>query len=254
VGYVDIHSHILHGLDDGAKTLEESIAMLELAASAGTSDIVATPHANGRYEFIPDLIDERIAELRDRVDIRIYPGCDFHLQFDNIEDALAHPQKYTINHTNYLLVEFSDLSIFTSAGEILLALLDGGLVPIITHPERNIQLQRRLDDIARWVESGCCVQVTAGAFTGAFGKPAKACAHELVKRRLVHFVATDAHDCKHRPPSLREAYASLAGKWGDELIRPMFVDNPKAVLAGEPFDDEFLLDGAGRRKWYQFWT
>ncbi len=105
VRFIDIHSHVLYGLDDGAKTREESVKMLELARAAETTDIVATPHANGQYVFNPELIDERIAELSAHVDIRIHRGCDFRLQFDNVEDALAHPEKYTINHNGHLLVE-----------------------------------------------------------------------------------------------------------------------------------------------------
>src|SRR5436309_11242094 len=128
---IDIHSHVLYGLDDGAKTREQSVAMLDVAARSGTTDIVATPHANGQYAFRPQLIEQRIAELGTMTPVRIYPGCDFHLQFDNIEDALANPEKYTLNHKGYLLVEFPDLSIFTETHAILMQLLDGGMVPII---------------------------------------------------------------------------------------------------------------------------
>ena len=227
--------------------------MLEYAAAAGTTDIVATPHANGQFEFNPELIEERIAELSPQVRVRIHRGCDFHLQTDNIQDALAHPEKYAVNHKSYLLVEFPDLSIFPNTDEIFLQLLDAGLVPIITHPERNGELQRRLDDIARWVDSGCYVQVTAGSLTGTFGKRAKACADELVERGLVHFVASDAHDCKFRSPSLSEAYRYLAGKWDEALVRPMFEDNPRAVLTGDRIDFEFNPATVKRRKWYQFW-
>jgi protein-tyrosine phosphatase len=253
LGYVDIHSHILHGLDDGAKTFEESREMLRLAAAAGTTDIVATPHANGRYHFDPRLIEDRINALRaDADDILIHRGCDFHLQADNIEDALAHPDKYTINHKDYLLVEFSDLNIFTSTDDILGELVGAGMVPIITHPERNAQLQQRLNDIARWIELGCCVQVTAGSCTGRFGKSAKRCVHELLARGLVHFVASDAHDCLRRPPTLGDAYTALSAEWGEDRIAPLFVDNPMAVLTG----DRFELDPPPPviRKWYQFWS
>ena len=231
--FVDIHSHVLHGLDDGAKTLEDSIAMLRLAEAAGTTDIVATPHASGQYTFRPDVIEQRIRELQPLVDVRIHRGCDFHLQADNIEDALAYPTKYTINQRGYLLVEFPDLSIFSSADEIILELLGGGLIPIITHPERNAQLQHKLDDIARWIELGCYVQVTAGSCTGTFGKAAGACAATLIERGLVHFIASDAHDTRRRSPRLREAYDFLSKKWGDERIRPLFADNPRAVLTGD---------------------
>ena len=108
----DIHCHLLHGIDDGAKTLEVSLAMLEAAAAAGTTDIVATPHADTQYGFQPELIVERIAELKaaNASEIRIHNGCDFHLTFDNVADAIANPAKYTINHKRYLLVELSDYS------------------------------------------------------------------------------------------------------------------------------------------------
>src|SRR5688500_1615002 len=135
MGFVDIHSHILYGLDDGAKTIAESLEMLRLAAAAGTTDIVATPHASGQYAFSPELIDARIGELSAATEVRIHRGCDFHLQADNIEDAIAHPHKYTINHSGYLLVEFSDIAIFASTDEILSELVGAGMAPIITHPE-----------------------------------------------------------------------------------------------------------------------
>jgi protein-tyrosine phosphatase len=253
MGLVDIHSHILYGVDDGAKTFEDSLQMLQLAAAAGTTDIVATPHADGRYHFDPELIAERIAELSPRVDIRIHRGCDFHLQPDNIADALADVRKYTINGNGYLLVEFPEFAIFSSTDEILSDLLDAGMVPIITHPERNGQLQRRLDDIARWVELGCYVQVTAGSCAGAFGRPARTCVDELMDRSLVHFVASDAHDTKHRAPILREAYSTLGNAWGEARVEPLFVHNPRAVLTGDPIDADVLPPHVKRRSWYRFW-
>jgi protein-tyrosine phosphatase len=254
VGFVDIHSHILYGLDDGAKTAEESAAMLEYAAAAGTSDLVATPHANAQFSFDPDLIEARIAELSALVNtVRIHSGCDFHLQADSIQDAIAHPDKYTINHKCYLLVEFPDFSIFANSDEILSQLLDADLVPIVTHPERNVAIQRRLDELSRWIEIGCYVQVTAGSLVGVFGKRAQVCAEELVRRGLTHFVASDAHDCSHRPPSLAEAYQYLADQFDEAAIRPMFVDNPAAVLTGDRIDFEFEPRPVRRRRWYQFW-
>ena len=253
MGFVDIHSHILYGLDDGAKSLEESVEMLQLAAAAGTTDIVATPHANGRYVFNPELIDARIKELSGLTAVTIHRGCDFHLQADNIEDAIAHPEKYSINHLGYLLVEFSDLAIFTSSDEILSELVGAGMAPIITHPERNGQLQRRIDDIARWVDLGCYVQVTAGSCVGTFGKSSKSCVDALMARGLVHFVASDAHDCAKRSPNLADAYESLTKRWGEEQVDPLFVGNPQAVLTGEPIDAELSPRPGKARKWYRFW-
>jgi protein-tyrosine phosphatase len=254
LGYVDIHSHIVYCVDDGAKTIEDSLAMLEVARKSGTTDIVATPHADGHYSFDPVLVERRIAELARAAQIRIYPGCDFHLQLDNIEDAVANPEKYTINHKCYLLVEFSNLGTLHGAGRIFDRLLDAGMVPVITHPERHGLLQRRFDDLADWIQRGCYVQVTAASHTGLFGRKAQASARELLTRGLTHFIASDAHDRKVRRPSLKESYGQLADEWGEDAVRPLFIENPRAAVEGEPLEYEFAPVSPKARKWYQFWS
>ena len=157
VEFVDIHSHVLYGLDDGVRTAADSRAMLEMAAAGGTTDLVATPHANSRYPFESAVVDAQIAELGAASPVRLHRGCDFRLQSDTIEDALQHPSKHAINQLSYLLVEFADVAMFAHTDEVLLQLLGAGLVPIITHPERHGQLRHRPDDLARWIGFGCYV-------------------------------------------------------------------------------------------------
>src|SRR5262245_43139897 len=239
MSFADIHSHIIYGVDDGARTIDDSLAMLDLAFESGTTDIVASPHADGKYQFSPDVVEQRLGELQRMSKIRIYPGCDFHLQIDNIEDAVANPEKYTINHRCYLLVEFSNLGTLHGASQVLNRLLDAGMIPIITHPERHVLLRRRLEDLADWVQRGCAVQVTAASFTGLFGRKAQSSANDLLHRGLTHFVASDAHDPKVRHPSLKHAFELLADEWGEDAIRPLFVDNPKATLTGDPLEFDF---------------
>ncbi|MCS6951683.1 MAG: CpsB/CapC family capsule biosynthesis tyrosine phosphatase [Bryobacterales bacterium] len=251
---IDIHAHILPGMDDGPQTLEESLAMLEVAVAYGTTDIVATPHANLQYAFDPELADGKIAELRRAAQgkIRIHRGCDFHLSYDNIQDALARPAKYTVNGKKYLLVEFSELLIAKTTNDIFARMQAAGITPVITHPERNIQLHRRLEQIEQWVAAGCLVQVTAQSLLGKFGKPAREFAEELLRRRLVHVVASDAHDAKRRPPRLDQAFELVAHKFGPRRAERLFLLNPGAVIAGvclEPDDTEEFRP----RKWYQFW-
>src|SRR5262245_56254422 len=253
MSFADIHSHIIYGVDDGARTIDDSLAMLDLAFESGTTDIVASPHADGKYQFSPDVVEQRLGELQRMSKIRIYPGCDFHLQIDNIEDAVANPEKYTINHRCYLLVEFSNLGTLHGAGSMLSRLLDAGMVPIITHPERHSLLQRQVNELAIWVNRGCLVQVTAASHTGLFGRRAQASAHEMLKRGLTHFIASDAHDVNVRRPSLKEAFEQLADDWGEEAIRPLFVENPRAAIEGEPLEFEFAPAISKARKWYRFW-
>ena len=170
---------------------------------------------------------------------RIHRGCDFHLTLENIQDALNHPAKYSINGLSYLLVEFSDLLIPRTTQEIFDRLQSAGLTPIITHPERNALLHSRLDQLQSWVERGALVQVTGASFLGLFGRTAKGIATELMNRNLVHFVASDAHDTKYRTPVLREAYEYVEKTWNVSLAESLFVTSPRAVIRGE---DIQLLD------------
>lgn len=252
---IDIHSHILSGVDDGPATLEESVAMVRIAAEAGTTDIVATPHANLEYTLDPELIGRKIAELEDasRRVVRIHRGCDFHMHFDNIQDALANPSKYAVNHKCYVLVEFSELLIARTTDEVLSRMRAAGLIPVITHPERNSLLQRRMEQLAAWVRDGCCLQVTAQSLLDRFGKRARQFSDELFQRGLVHFVASDAHDTLHRPPRLDGAWRYVAGKFGETTARRVFVLNPGAVITGEPLPDYAAEPPDLPRKWYQVW-
>lgn len=252
---IDIHSHVLYGLDDGAQTIEDSVAMVRMAAEHGTTDLVATPHANPNYHFDPQIVRERVDEVAEASGniLHLHTGCDFHLSFDNIQDAIAHPRKYTINQRRYLMVEFSDLMIFNNTADIFSRLLEAGMTPVITHPERNGLLRQRVDQIAQWVESGVCVQVTAQSLLGEFGRRAKEFSRTLLDRKLVHFLASDAHDCEHRPPRLDLAYEWVKDRYGEEWAEALCVTNPRATLTGESLEPLADADTSESRKWYQIW-
>jgi len=228
--------------------------MARLAASSGTTDLVATPHANPEYPFRPELIAQRAAELEAATGgkPRLHTGCDFHLSFDNVQDAIENPTKYTINHGCYLLVEFSDLAIFHTTTDIFRRLMDAGMIPVITHPERNALLQQRLADIRSWVDSGCLLQVTAQSLTGRFGSRAKEFAGTLVSEGLVHVIASDGHDLKRRPPSLQSGREALAAGWGEEVAAALTVANPKAIVESRPLPAAPAV--RPRRKWFPFWS
>ena len=242
-------------MDDGARTMEDSLAMVRMAAEHGTTDMVATPHANLQFKFNPELIAERIAQVREAAAgvLRLYTGCDFHLSYDNIQDSIEHPRKYTVNQQRYLLVEFSELLIFKNTEDIFARLRDAGMVPIVTHPERNGLLRQRIENIAKWVDQGARMQVTAQSLTGGFGRRAQEFSRELLDRSLVHVVASDGHDCERRPPVMDQARVWLRKKYGDALAEALCVTNPGATLTG---DDMYLPNAdphSSVRKWYEFW-
>ena len=178
-----------------------------------------------RYAYRPELVEQRISELTEAAAgvVRIHRGCDFHLYYENIQQALENPARFTINQKRYLLVEFSDVMILDSASEVFNRMLAAGTTPVITHPERNALLARSLDQITRWVPAGCRVQVTAHSFLGRFGRRAKAAAVRLIERGLVHFIASDAHDTEHRPPVMDVAYRYIAKEYGKVCAETLFV-------------------------------
>ena len=251
-GFVDIHSHILPGIDDGAATIEEAVSMLRMAASSGTVDIVATPHANAHYAFDPSQVALKIAELQRSIGPlpRIHRGCEFQMNVDNIRDALDNPAKYAINHLRYLLVEFSDFLIPNNTGQIFDRFRQSGLTPIVAHPERNPILRSHLDRLLAWIENGARVQVTAASFLGSFGADVKAAAAELMNRNMVHFVASDAHDSKRRTPVLHDAYRYVAENWDPRLAKLLFCTAPEAVIEGGKI---LLIDPqpVAEKKWYR---
>jgi protein-tyrosine phosphatase len=251
---VDIHSHVLWGMDDGAPTMDISLEMLRVAAESGTTDIVATPHSNAEFEYQPALIAERIEELTRQTGgrPRIHRGCDLHLSFDNIVEAVETPGKYSINGLRYILVECSDLHISGAMDRVLDRLQSVDLVPIVTHPERNPILQKDIGRLEKWMDQGCLIQVTALSVLGGFGKKAGAAAELLLSKGLVHVVASDAHDPVHRHPRLDEAFQSIAQDYGEETADLLFVSNPGRIIRGE-FVAGGRLSGGERRKWWQFW-
>jgi protein-tyrosine phosphatase len=234
---IDIHSHILTGLDDGARTLEEAVEMVRMAVDSGTTDIVASPHANDQYAYDLELIEDKITELLEasKHAIRIHRGCDFHLSTKNLFEVLKQAHKYTVNGKSYLLTELPDLMPPPSASRILARLQSAGLMPIITHPERNTILQDRISEVEAFVNAGCLIQVTAMSLLGGFGKPAQRASEYLLDRGWVHFVASDAHDVRYRPPILSDAHRAVTNLWGTETAEALFITNPMLALRGSAF-------------------
>lgn len=231
---IDIHHHLLYGLDDGSSNLETSLAMAEMAIADGITHIVCTPHASSEYRFQPEENAVRIACLREKLGDRLTLGlgCDFHLSYDNIEDAFTHPAKYSVNGEQYLLVEFPDFGIPKHISTTFYEMAIAGMVPIITHPERNLTLMQKHEKIAEWLRMGCLVQVTAGSLLGKFGKGPQRVARQLLDLRWVHVIATDAHNTTSRPPIMSDAFAFLAKHYGKEEAERLCVTNPRAIFLG----------------------
>ena len=234
---VDIHHHLLPGLDDGSPDLATSIDMARMAAQDGITHIVCTPHANDRYVYDPFRVEDLITTLRsrlieERIELRLVRGADFHLTYDNIREAIADPARFSIAGRGYLMTELPDYGSFTNFNETFYQLQVANLTPVLTHPERNATLQGDRSRLEDWMRQGVLMQVTAGSVLGHMGRKAQKMAYDLLEKRWVHFIATDAHNLTSRPPKLRAAYEEVARRTSTSYADLLFVTNPLCAFEG----------------------
>lgn len=253
---IDLHCHILPGMDDGPADMPESLDMARQAVDDGIHAIVATPHTlNGLYENTGPAVTEAVKRFRNAllsegIPIEIYPGSDAHLDIkmvDKIKDGAA----LTINGAGrYLLVEFPNHAVPHGAKEELFQLLINGITPIITHPERNFVIQNATDILYELLSMGCLTQITAMSITGKFGEEAMASAHKMLELRMAHVIASDAHGRTLRPPLLSRAVQIAARILGrNEEAEEMVCGRPEAILRGEPLS--LPEPRRRRRRWWR---
>jgi protein-tyrosine phosphatase len=232
---VDIHSHILPEVDDGPKSWDVSVAMCRRAAADGITHMVATPHANERYHYDREYLQGLLTHLQQLVgdSPQLSLGCDFNLSYDNVQDVLANPARYTIGSTRYMLVELSNYSVPSQITDCFFKLGDCGLTAVITHPERNPILRESLQRVVEWAEQGCVIQVTGSALTGFWGERTRRAAQKLLEHQAVHVLATDAHSMEKRIPVLSTARDAAAEICGEAVADAMVEANPRAIITNQ---------------------
>lgn len=252
---IDLHAHILHGIDDGPATLEQSLAMVRLASHAGTKQIVAAVHVSRAWPHQPALAQRRWEELQHltRDLIRIHRACEIELTGENADLVLAQPGRYTIGGSRYLLVELPDDAELENLDPLMKRLLEGGLRPIVVHPELNPELARDTSRLKRWVRAGVLLQVDAGSLAGGFGSRAAKAAAGILKRGLAHFVASGAHDLTGRPPRLDAVRLQLIGEYPPEFVDLLFSGHPGAVIEDQELEPGPLQAPFLRSHWFQVW-
>jgi len=252
MGVIDLHAHVLHGLDDGPTSLEQSLAMLRMAAAAGTKEIVATPHFSRKHPWQAALAQRRWEELQhlagDAICVR--KGCEVELAPEAVSRVLAAPQGFTLGGTRYLLVEIPDDLHPDKAEPLLGELQAAGLRVILAHPELHPVLAGQRRRVRRWVEGGLLVQANASSFLGLSGAAAGRSASRWLKQGLVHFIASNGHDLNYRPPRLDAARLVLAGDLPPELLDLVFEQHPRQLLRNESLPaGPIRVPGLGRRWW-----
>ena len=287
---IDLHCHILHGLDDGPETMEESMAMCRISIRDGIRTVLATPHTlNGVYQNDRSTILAKVQELNSAImkfgvrssefgveviqsairnappptwsagkpstlhdsgrnlpsqtqnselqtpnaELKILPGADVHFSTELLNE-IDEGKALTIGDGGrYLLLEFPVQGIPHGVEEVLFQLMVRGIIPIISHPERNLEIAYKTQRYFEMIRMGCLGQVTAMSLTGEFGEEVKRIADKLLKARLVHIIASDAHSNNSRPPILSSAVQAAARIVGEAEARKMVTEYPQAVLDGQ---------------------
>ena len=256
-GMIDLHSHVLPGIDDGADDLATAVAMCRLAAADGCSAIVATPHQRTTHWDNSDLA--RLESLRRAVADEVGEEIEVHLGGEVRVDSgflaelggaepggAAEHGPAALAGSRYLLLELDRHHLRIDPADLVHELVVAGWFPIFAHPEFIPALARDLDLVADLAAEGALFQLTAMSLTGDFGRAPRQVCHDLLDRGLAHFVASDAHGVDHRPPGLSRARRVLAARWGEETADRLTRDNPRAVIEDRPLTATATAPAAAR--------
>lgn len=234
---IDIHCHILHGLDDGAQNLIDSLEMAKAAVNNGIHKVVATPHhKTSRYNNPKSTIVEKVNELnellqKNNVPLKVLLGQEVRVFGDFVEDYEA-DTIVTVNLQNYVLIEFPSNHVPSYTERLFYDIQLQGLTPIIVHPERNSQIIEQPDKLFNLIEKGALSQITASSIIGGFGKKLQKFSFQLIEANLTHFIASDAHNTTSRPFNLAEAYSTIEKEFGIDYV-DLFLENAEDITAGK---------------------
>ena len=235
---IDLHTHILPGVDDGVKTMDDAVAFARVALADGVSTVVATPHyregffLNARPEVLAgvEALNARLGA--ERIPVVVLPGAEVHISADLVSRVQARHAPTLADNGRTVLFELSMMQYPVDLENLVFQMRLAGLQVLFAHPERIRYFQ---DDIRRYeavIRLGAFGQITTGSVTGLFGEDVVTFSEELARKRLVHVVASDGHNVRGRPPVLSSSLAQLGSWIGDEFARRMTDEFPKKFIEG----------------------
>lgn len=234
----DMHCHILPAIDDGAKNLDTSLAMLRIAQQSGASAICATPHViEGRWlpewTTITRLCEELNQEAANEgIGLTVYPGGEVAIHMDLL-DILTAPGPYCFNGGRYMLVELPAAEIPRYTEDFFFTLQTRGITPVLAHPERHPAIMADPSILLEWVRRGLLLQINGPSLTGKMGEKPMKTAETLLLSNLVHLIGSDAHSARTRKPDLAETKAKIMSMTNAQTAKILLEDNPKAILNSE---------------------
>ena len=231
---IDIHCHILSGIDDGAKTSRDTLTMLKSAIDEGITVITATPHHNPEFNNESPLILKKVEEVQDLIDayhlpIQILPGQEVRIYGDLLKDFAQGKLLTVAGTSNYMLIEFPSNHVPEYAKELFYHMQLQEIQPILVHPERNTKIIEHPEILFNFIEQGVLSQITASSITGHFGKKIQKLTFQIIENHLTHFVASDAHNVTSRAFKMKEAFEIIEERYGSDLSQ-RFKDNAQSVI------------------------
>lgn len=239
---IDVHCHLLPGIDDGAKNIEETRRLLEMECADGVKYVIVTPHyRKGMFEATEEERYRSFLQAREeaaKFGIKLKLGCEYHRHGEML-DSLSHNLWTRMSGSRYILLEFSSMDAYAAIRNAVYDVVSRNLCPIVAHVERYPCLVEDIDKVAEIIDLGAYIQVNAGCILGEYGRKQKNFCNKLIKYDMIHFVGTDAHDSKDRIPNLGRCAAYLEKKKGSSYVKRVFWNNPAHVIKNE------VLGGVG---------
>lgn len=240
MGMIDLHSHLLPGIDDGAEDVTTSIELARMAVADGISHLVCTPHIHpGRFDNTPDTIDPALSVFRAAladagISLKVSSAAEVRFGLELMEGITRGviPFLGEWEGRKVLLLEFPHSEVPFGAEKLTQWMIQRGVLPMIAHPERNKGIMKSRSKLKPFLQQGCLLQVTAASVAGGFGETARSVAAELLTEGHVSILATDAHNTSHRPPQLRAGVQAAAELIGDQQAATLVTHNPWQLAQG----------------------
>ncbi len=233
---IDIHSHILPGIDDGPKDMEEAVQMALLAQNSGTEKIIATPHfSNGVYEVDRTAVDDAVGmfsrELwKRKIPVEVFPGAEIRITHDTCR-MFEKGMLPSLARSDYYLFELPNIVMREGICLVFRQLRERGVIPVIAHPERNYTLMKTPGLIKDLVFENVLFQLTGDSVSGKNGKICQRISKEMIQAGQAHFIASDGHDLEFRKPSLQNVFKMVKKIASEKTARMIMIENPKMILA-----------------------
>lgn len=254
---IDLHSHLIPNVDDGAQTIEQSLELARQAVSEGVEHMVLTPHhRNGAYLNRKDDVIRYAKGLQEEYDqagvsLKVYPSQEIRLTEHFLDDLYNGDLLSLDGAGKYYLIEFPSDRVPSNTHEVFQELISGGITPVIAHPERNHELSNNLYKLYELIEMGSLSQITTSSYSGYYGDKLVENARQMIKHNLAHILASDVHHIEHRPMNMEAAFNRLTEEFGNDMTQ-YFKENARSIFNGDPIRIKQPVEiKKPRKKWFR---